>query len=264
MVGFFSWGAESSPTMAKLLEPMSALCVSICSGIFHYFVPESCYFTIILSSVIWILPGLSLTIAIMELSTRNMISGTSRMFYSFLILLELGFGIEFGTKLVFWTSISLATAQNQCLNSPVNPLWFFLLFFGTAIPFVILFEAHPNQWPPMMVSASLAIIISYFGQLKLDTYSVSFISSFAIGIFGTIYSRFSKKPSMVTILPGIMMLVPGSIGVRGISEMMLSGDVVSGISFSFEMMTISLSITVGLLFAHLIVYPKKVLTPILL
>jgi len=61
-----------------------------------------------------------------------------------------------------------------------------------------------------------------------------------------------------------MMLVPGSIGVRGISEMMLSGDVVSGISFSFEMMTISLSITVGLLFAHLIVYPKKVLTPILL
>ena len=60
------------------------------------------------------------------------------------------------------------------------------------------------------------------------------------------------------------MLVPGSIGVRGVSSVLLDGDIVSGITFTFNMMTIALSITVGLLFAHLVVYPKKVLTPILL
>ena len=60
------------------------------------------------------------------------------------------------------------------------------------------------------------------------------------------------------------MLVPGSIGVRGVSSVLIGGDIVSGIRFTFEMMTISMSITGGLLMAHLFVFPKKVLSPILL
>jgi uncharacterized membrane protein YjjB (DUF3815 family) len=60
------------------------------------------------------------------------------------------------------------------------------------------------------------------------------------------------------------MLVPGSVGVRGVAAVLLSNDVVSGLNFTFQMMFIALSITGGLLFAHLLVFPTQVLAPILL
>jgi uncharacterized membrane protein YjjB (DUF3815 family) len=55
---------------------------------------------------------------------------------------------------------------------------------------------------------------------------------------------------------GVLLLVPGSIGVKGVKSLM-EDDVVSGIQFGFSMLTIALSICVGLLTANLFNLGKK-------
>ena len=42
---------------------------------------------------------------------------------------------------------------------------------------------------------------------------------------------------------------------------MMSDDVISGITFGFEMIVIGLSITVGLYFANMVLFPRKALVP---
>lgn len=52
------------------------------------------------------------------------------------------------------------------------------------------------------------------------------------------------------VLSGILLLVPGGIGVQGVAAM-LKGDVSSGMGFVFDMVVVSLSLTLGLLIAKL-------------
>jgi uncharacterized membrane protein YjjB (DUF3815 family) len=53
------------------------------------------------------------------------------------------------------------------------------------------------------------------------------------------------------VLSGILLLVPGGIGVRGV-EAMLKDDVLSGMGFVFNMLVVGLSITIGLLMSKLV------------
>jgi uncharacterized membrane protein YjjP (DUF1212 family) len=71
VVGLISLGAEKSPTLSKLFEPLAALVSSFGARVLQYMFPSACYFNIVLSAVIWLLPGLSITIAVTELSTRS-------------------------------------------------------------------------------------------------------------------------------------------------------------------------------------------------
>ncbi len=46
----------------------------------------------LVTGIVWLLPGLTLTIAMQELAAYSFVAGTARMFYAVLMLLELGFG----------------------------------------------------------------------------------------------------------------------------------------------------------------------------
>lgn len=50
------------------------------------------------SNVSMQVPGLSFTLAISELGTKNLVAGTSRLMSSFSCILQLSFGIEAGVK----------------------------------------------------------------------------------------------------------------------------------------------------------------------
>jgi hypothetical protein len=52
-----------------------------------------------------------------------MVSGTSRFFYAFLILLELGFGIAIGTRLVVWDQLDVASVTAACAGKAISPYW---------------------------------------------------------------------------------------------------------------------------------------------
>lgn len=88
-----------------------------------YSITPVCTKGIIFSSILYLLPGFSITIAVSELATRNMVSGTSKLFSAFLTAVELGLGIVIGTKLAAWVPDDI---EDLC---PAFDVWWYFYFY---------------------------------------------------------------------------------------------------------------------------------------
>ena len=66
----------------------------------------------------------------------------------------------------------------------------------------------------------------------------------------------TDRIAMVPLVPGLLLLVPGSMGLRSMTSM-LERDVVSGIDTAFAMILVSVSLVAGLLMANASVPPRR-------
>jgi uncharacterized membrane protein YjjB (DUF3815 family) len=72
------------------------------------------------------------------------------------------------------------------------------------------------------------------------------------------FARTFDRPAAVPLLPGLILLVPGSLGFRGVFSM-LQSDVVSGVDAGFKAVLVSAALVAGLLFANIALPPRRVL-----
>jgi uncharacterized membrane protein YjjB (DUF3815 family) len=61
---------------------------------------------------------------------------------------------------------------------------------------------------------------------------------------------------IVLIISGILLLVPGGLSVKAVHAI-LASDTGGGFTFAVQMIVISLSITVGVSLANLLVFPRE-------
>jgi uncharacterized membrane protein YjjB (DUF3815 family) len=92
------------------------------------------------------------------------------------------------------------------------------------------------------------------GRFIVKTLTISIFKRYVST--ANLYARIFKKPAITVALAGILILVPGSIGVRGVEYLFLN-DVISGINFGFQMIAVALGITVGMFLGNAIVWPSK-------
>ncbi|MEO0811591.1 MAG: threonine/serine exporter family protein, partial [Myxococcota bacterium] len=78
--------------------------------------------TIVLASLIVLVPGLSLTLGLIELATRHLSSGTARLMGAIIAFLELGFGVALGQRIV-----ELTMGPAAQISSSALPPWAALL-----------------------------------------------------------------------------------------------------------------------------------------
>ncbi|KAF9429159.1 hypothetical protein BGZ76_001728 [Entomortierella beljakovae] len=114
-----------------------------------------CFTGVVLSGIVMLLPGLGLTTAIMELSSRHIISGSVRMFYSLMYCLFLGFGISIGSDL--WDAVREPLPGDMKMGycHPATDSWKWLLFPLMGISVSIQLQASPRQWPMMVICSSV-------------------------------------------------------------------------------------------------------------
>jgi uncharacterized membrane protein YjjB (DUF3815 family) len=84
----------------------------------------------------------------------------------------------------------------------------------------------------------------------------AFIGGLAVGLFANFYARFRKHPAALISMPGLILLVPGSIGFRGIASL-VHKDTLAGISATFDMFMIAIALVSGLLLANIFLPPKR-------
>ena len=72
-----------------------------------------------------------------------------------------------------------------------------------------------------------------------------------MGVSSNVISRIRDQPSSVTQVPGILFLVPGSVGVRSVFSM-LDREVIRGVETTFQMLLIGASLVAGLLVANVL------------
>ncbi|KAJ3036676.1 hypothetical protein HDV00_002500 [Rhizophlyctis rosea] len=280
VVGGASLAAERFPSFTYLCDFASAVFVSFLAKIVDWGLSGEClcltYITTTLSGLVMLLPGLSLTISIIEISTRNMISGTVRLFTAMFTALLVGFGMSFGhvfAKLLLSKTAS-ATATNTSMFSPLilpptcsptstwcTPIsyWLYIPFFFPLTASVCIFlESRLKQWPIMFLVSALGLAsstyLSLLPSLSNTPQIPNVVASFLIGLASNTYARFTGDVAVGPILAGIINIVPGSMGVRS-SLGFFENNVVNGTQFAFQMLTIGLSITMGLFVATLVVFP---------
>lgn len=249
VVGLLDIVSSRSNLYGSVLEFTSALAVSFLARTFqvHFKSYQLCYFAMALSALVQLLPGLSLTLGVSEMVAKSHVTGTSRIMYALFSALQLGFGLAMGENLVIWAPKPVSA---ECV-SPILPIYLKLVWFcGYTFASNVLLNARLDQWPGMAFASFVGYVVSEVTSLKLASSASSVISAFAVGITGTTYSRFTGDLPLVMVLSGILLLVPGGIGVQGVTAM-LGDDVLSGMGFVFDMVIVGLSITLGLLIAKI-------------
>ncbi|KAH6567991.1 hypothetical protein BASA50_001156 [Batrachochytrium salamandrivorans] len=261
-VAILSYLGGRYPGVTYLVEFLSTLFVTVIGNSLLYAVqtPDSCLSIqkIVFSGVAILLPGLQLTTAIIEISTRNLISGTVRLFLALFIAMLLGFGFSIGLKLT--SGFSTPEPGPDCILHPINVLWFILLFPPLAIAIGYQFQARKSQYIIMVFTPAVGFAFLHFlSQVPLLSDKieiVTIISALSIGLISNIYARITRDVAIAPILAGILLLVPGAVGVRSTLGF-ISHDTLGGTEVAFQMLLIGLCITIGLFVATLTVWPIR-------
>lgn len=254
VTALFSWFSEYNMAFGRISSLMSAMVAAIFAVIFAFYVDKMCFLSVVMGAVVWNMPGLSLLLSVRELSTDNMISGTVRMFASFISALKIGFGITIGAKCAFW--ISKETVSKSCTQSIY--LWARLPFLVVLIvSFDILLDFKVKQWIGQFLVSFVAysLNLSFGTFLALPTELTAVISAFGVALVGNILSKYTKIPGILFIHTAILLLVPGGLAIK--SGTYFFDDTWSGLKFSYDMIIIGFSLTVGTLIADFAILRDK-------
>lgn len=205
IVALLDWLSERILAFARIEEIVCGLIAAAVAVPVAYYVEGACFSGLVLSALVWLLPGLTLTLAVRELATKNMVAGTVRMFAAFMTSLKLGFGIAFGSYIPFWIPKGAITAS--CSN-PLSQWWYIPMFFSTIIPFNILLDTSLWQWPGQLITSAVGYIISWAVSryTTLPSELVSVLAAFGVGIVGNGYALWTKSSGVVYIVSGIMLV----------------------------------------------------------
>jgi uncharacterized membrane protein YjjB (DUF3815 family) len=198
------------------------------------------------------MPGISLTTAVRELSTQHLISGVARLAGAVMTLLKLAFGALAATQLCHAMHIIPITP----IDAPI-PSWaqWVALACG-CYSFAVLFQAAWRDYFAVMIAAALGYVITYYGSSAFTPEFGVLVAGFAIGALANLFARVVKRPGAVIREPGIILVVPGSVGFRTLS-FMFERDVSLGMDMAITLIALLVSLVAGLLFGDLLIAPRR-------
>jgi len=227
----------------------SALAVSLTFVIGAYAVSNAT-----LAGLIVLMPGLTLTIALIELSTRNLSSGTSRLSGAFVVFLSIGFGVAVGGA---FANLLLGVPAVPRAEPQPLPAWTEALALVTMpIALTILLRAQLRDAVWIMIAGALAVGGSRLGVKFFGPETGVFLGALTVGVASNWYARLADRPAIITEVPGIMLLVPGSVGFRGLAALM-DEKIVSGVDTSFKMILTAVALVAGTLMANIVAPPRR-------
>jgi uncharacterized membrane protein YjjP (DUF1212 family) len=251
-LGLLAIYAANHARVGRVFESLAAFLLSTAAiGLARLVGPMS-VFVATLAGLIVLMPGLLLTTAITELATRHLASGTLRMSSAFMTLLGIVFGVALGTRLgtmLFGAPVSAAPSA--------LPVWapIVAIVLASACSVVIL-RADPDDAPWIVAAGVLGVLAGRFGAANLGQELGTFVASFGVSMASAAYERWRNRPAPVVLVPGILLLVPGSIGYLSVSSLM-ERNTVAGIDTAFRMMLTAVSLVAGLLIAGVLAPEPK-------
>jgi uncharacterized membrane protein YjjP (DUF1212 family) len=245
---------ERRQRLRPSLEAISALLATLIATVIGVYVVPLNLKSVVLASLIVLLPGLTLTTAVRELSTQHLVSGIARFAGAMTTLIKLAFGTVVANQLCQWLRLSPSAPA----MAPI-PAWarWLALILG-CLSFAVLFRSARRDIPLVMGSAALGYLITYYGGMAFTPEFGVFLAGFGMGALSNIYALASRRPGALVRLPGIILLVPGSVGFQSLS-LIAQRDVFLGINTAVTLTAILISLVAGLLFGDLFASSRRIL-----
>jgi uncharacterized membrane protein YjjB (DUF3815 family) len=132
-------------------------------------------------------------------------------------------------------------------------LWVSLLVAPLGL--TVLLQAEPRDAPFIVASGLVAFSASRGGTALLGPELGACLGALGVGLASNAFARTWRRPASIPLVPGILMLVPGSIGFRSLAWL-LDRETVPGVEAAFRMVLVAVSLATGLVLAS-VVLPER-------
>jgi uncharacterized membrane protein YjjP (DUF1212 family) len=245
MVGALGLLGRLSNAVAQLLPTVGAFLVGLIAfsvGRWLHLGEES--LRALVPPLALFLPGTAITLAVIELTTREVVSGSARLIAGFMRLAQLAFGILIATQVMGVCAAELSTA-------PVNKFGAWAPWLGVAVYAIgiMLYFGPPTRFLPWLTAVLFAAYLGQFvTNILFGSYASGFGGGFALMVFALAISLHPNTPQTAALLaPGFWLLVPGSIGLIGVTQL-VGADSSAAITVTLiSMIAIALGLQTGLL-----------------
>jgi len=174
----------------------------------------------VIAPLVTLLPGVSVTMGVLEVSAGDLVTGSSRLVAGMLQLLLLAFGILAAAHAPGAPTAPRLVGTPQDLLGIWAP-WLGVLVYGLGIT---VYKSAPRRlvgWLLFVLYA--AWIAQMLGARLFGGYASGFVGALVMTIVAFAVERLrSGPPALVSFLPGFWLLVPGALGLTGLTSYLTS------------------------------------------
>jgi uncharacterized membrane protein YjjP (DUF1212 family) len=260
IIGMISIAARTRPHLSVASEAIAAIVATVLAAAFAHFIAPLSVQTVVIAALIVLMPGLSLSTAVNELASRQLVTGTARFAGAMVVLFKLTFGSVAGAQIVN----ALGWAPRTTSATLLPPIVEGVAMIAAAFSFAILFRAARRDIPLVMGSAVMGYVLTRFASgwfapsEGINFAGGVFFSSLVMAALANLYGRVAERPGTLVRLPSIMLLVPGSVGFRGLASLM-ERDYTLGMDTALAVLTALVALMAGLMFGSVLVPPRRYL-----
>jgi uncharacterized membrane protein YjjP (DUF1212 family) len=240
------WGRRSGTVSRAVLPVLCAFLVAVSVLALGRLNDQVGVLAPLVAPLVIFLPGALLTTAVIELSTGQMLSGAGRLASGLLQLVMLALGIVAGANLVGVPARSIGPSGAEPLADLVP--WVGVALFGTGVLVFYCARASSIGW--IILVLYVAYSAQIIGGLVLGPILSAFCGALVMSpVAAYISLRPSGPPMQVSFLPAFWLLVPGALGLVGVTQLLGANrvdSVASLVSTGTTMIGISFGVLIGL------------------
>ena len=252
LVGAVAVSTRRTARTEPMVAPVAAIVASFCAAGLHELGLEASPDVVTLAALVTLLPGMTLTIGMRELATEHLQSGVANTASALVQLLGLVFGVGIGRSIATSWFGDMSDVAPTTASIGVE----LLAAVAAGLAFTLTLRAQSRDAVVMCAAAVLALGSSELGAALFGADASVFVAALMVGITGAFVGSFLRRSPLVFIVPGVLMLVPGSAGFTSALHL-LTDQTVTGIAAAFDTFVTAMSIAYGLMVST-IVLPRRV------
>jgi uncharacterized membrane protein YjjP (DUF1212 family) len=248
VVGAIAVSTSRTARTEPMIAPIAAVAASFCAALLVRLGVDASADVVTLAALVTLLPGMTLTIGVRELATEHLQSGVANTASALVQLFGLAFGVAVGH--------SIASNWFGDVPGPApSPAWLGVQFGAAllaALAFTVTLRARSRDVLVMGAAACLAVGANEVGAKLFGDEAAVFVAAVVVGVTGGLVGMMLRRSALVFVVPGVLLLVPGSAGFNSVLQL-LSDQTVSGITAGFDTFVTAMSIAYGLMLATVLV-----------
>lgn len=224
------------------LAPFAAFAAALASGVLARLSPSADPGLASFAAIVAFAPGLMMTLAITEITAGHWSGGTARLVGAASVLLQLAAGLAGASALP-------VAPWGPDVALPGAAWW--LAVGASPVALGVLFRLRPSDLGPSLVIAAVVAAISARWPEVGGTFVAAATASAAARWLG----QRRGLPTLVLAVPAVTLLVPGSVGIRGVGQLL--GDVDGGGDVVLGALGAAAAIAAGLLIGQAGLAPPR-------
>ncbi|WHZ17889.1 MAG: hypothetical protein OJF55_000038 [Rhodanobacteraceae bacterium] len=252
VIGAIVVAGAGRPRLAVAGDAIAALVATFIATMVSAWLVPLALKLVVLSALIVLVPGMSLTNAVRELTSQHLASGVARFAGAAATILKLTFGTIAAAQLCALAHIVPASHALP----PLPSWWQWPALAVAAVAFAMLFQTARRDYPLVLSAVIVGYLVTYWSGNAMGPAFGVFIGGLVLSAGSNLYARWRHRPGALVREPGVLLLVPGSVGFRSVSDL-LNNQIASGTHIAVLLVTLLISLVAGLLFGDLLIAPRR-------